>query len=885
MPDKNTTLKLYIKFARYIFSILCVLTVSATLAQIPVNTDSMAVDTIENLLKNDTIPPDSIPSTEKDTSKTETSSAITQQMDYSADSIIVDMGEEKIYLYHNGVVDYGNINLTAAFIRFDLENNLVYATGLPDTLGNIQGKPVFVEGDQEFTVDTLTYNFTTKRGIIKGVISEQEGGYLHGSIAKKHTDGTIDIKGGKYTTCDLEDPHFYIAMTKAKALDNKIVSGPLYLVLADIPTPIALPFGFFPKQKKQQSGLIIPAYGEEDARGFYLKNGGYYWMINDYMDLTLAGEIYSKGSWGLRAVSSYKKRYKFSGSVDFTYNQNVFGDKGTDTYRESSTFWVNWQHGQDRKARPGQTFSANVNLGSNEHHQLNTTDTRDYLSNQFSSSVSYRRRFGDDFNLSANLRHSQNTSTNTVNLSLPEVSFNMSSIYPFQRDNISGEPKWYEKISLSYSSSLKNRVNTKDSLLFTPAAPFENGFQHSIPISASFKFLKFFNFSPSIRYNGVLYTSYVHKQWEEDVMFPTGIDSVYKRVETDTIQAIRYAHSFGPSMSLTFNPRIYGMYQARRPETAKIPAMRHVVQPSVSFNYVPDIGFDASRYRDSVQINEEGEIEDYYRYENGIFSLPSRRDESGSVSLSLNNVFEMKVREKNDTSEELKKVKLLDRLNFSTSYNVFKDSMRWSDIRMNTSTRLLNIFNITLNGNMSIYDVDSTGREINTYLFNSNNQFARLERLSGSLSFPLSASTFNKNKSKDEVEHVGYQYYTEYEYMDFDVPWDLNLDYTISYNNRFDTEKQEFKGNVTQSIDFRGNFKLTPNWRISFKSGYDFVAKELTYTNLSVYRDLHCWEMRLSVIPFGRRKSYNFQINIKSSIFKDVKYNKRKTWQDNFYNP
>ncbi len=831
--------------------------------------------------------------------------ALEAPVDYiSQDSMDIDMVEHKVYLYGKAVVTYQDITLEADYIELDMDKKEVFAKGMPDSTGNIVGKPVFKEGSETFESNTLRYNFDTRRGFIQEVISEQEGGYLHSSRTKREENGVINLKNGKYTTCNAPDPHYYVALTKAKVIpSNKIVSGPAYLVIADIPLPVALPFGFFQNKKGQASGILIPEYGEEVNRGFFLRNGGYYFALGDHFDLRLTGDIYSRGTWGLRVGSNYVVRYRFNGNLDARIYNNVTGDKLLGNRSRSRDYSITWSHRQDGKANPTSSFSANVNMSSSSYDRNHSYETESYLTNTKSSSISFSKRWpGTPFNFSGSFNHNQNSQTQIVNLSLPRMSFNMSRIYPFKRKNATGERRWYENIELSYSSKLDNQIQTTDSLMFRPEMfdNMRNGFQHSIPVSTVFRPFNNFSISPSLQYTGVLYTSSIRKSWVPDY-YDAKLDSTYGKVVVDTLSGLKYAHSYLPTISATLNPKIYGTFQFRNPNSA-IRAIRHVMTPSVSFSYVPDMTSLTPNYYDTVQTNADGtRFEVYSMFANGIYGTPSLRGKQGNLSFSLNNIVEMKLRPKGDTASEDRKVKLLESLNLSTSYNLFADSLNWSTVNMNGRTNLFNKINLTFGGSFDLYALNENGSRINRFYFSETGKLMRMTRLFLSLDMSLNSKAQTGNTGSgpgDEATVPGSKglgrgmgpeggpaaeepmpipdMYNEY--VDFNVPWNFNVRYNFNLSRPTPERK-----NITQTLSFSGNISLTPKWKISMSSGYDFESHKLSYTSVNIHRDLHCWEMRISFIPIGFRRSYSFQINVLSSVLRDLKYEKRQSWYDNPY--
>ncbi len=831
-----------------------------------------------------------------DTVKKRAGNDITAQINYNArDSIVFGMKNKKIYLYKEARVTYQDIELTADYIEFDMQTNEVFAHGLPDSTNEIVGDPHFKQGAQEMEAKRLRYNFKSGRGYIEVVRTEQEGGYLHAEKTKKDEKGNINIKDGKYTTCDAEHPHFYLALTKAKSIPgDKIISGPAYLVLEDVPLPIGLPFGFFPNTKTNTSGILIPSYGEELNRGFYLRNGGYYFAINDYMDLRLTGDIYTNGTWGMRTGSQYRKRYKFSGNVDLRYFQNISSEKGLPDYSKSSDYAINWSHSQDPKANPGQTFRASVNLSTTRFDQRHSQILENALTNTKSSSISFQKRWNNGMNFSTSANHSQNSQTGNVNLNLPKATFSIPRFTPFKPLNKSGTRKWYEDIQLSYTANMDNQIRTADTLLFTSAVwdNMKNGFKHDIPVSWNIKMkkLRSLTFTPGMSYTGVAYTNYINKRRE--LFNDTEADTSYYVTITDTINNFTYAHAYYPRFSTSLSPKIYGMYTFR--PNAKVQQIRHVISPVVSFSYVPDVSAITPQYYRKLK-DENGEvIETYSIYEGKIYGTPSLQRSSKTMSFSLKNNVEAKIRPAaSDTSTELKKVKLLENLNFSTNLD-FDDSIKFQPISFNGNTRFLDgKLNLTFNGSLDPYGTDSLYRRINISQYSQNGKLLRLTRAGMSMNMNFrggdkkSETTEPTTPEEDRVETpVGLKgprsdeydtfdedYYGTY--VDFNIPWSINFSYSLNYS------KPRDKASLIQTLRVSGDFSLTPKWKIGYSTGFDFERMEITTSNMSIYRDLHCWEMRLTAVPFGQYKSFNFQINVKSAMLQELKYNKRIPWTDN----
>jgi lipopolysaccharide assembly outer membrane protein LptD (OstA) len=818
----------------------------------------------------------------------------------SVDSMRVDVQEQKLFLYRDAQVNYTNLELKAYYIELDLANEEIFAKGWPDTAGTIVGKPVFTQGNQSFTSDSIRYNFHTKSGIIYHIVTQEGEGYLHSERTKRHPNEHIHIENGKYTTCDAEHPHFYLALTKGIVIpDDKIITGPAYMVILDIPIKfLAIPFGFFPNTTTRASGILIPSYGEERTRGFYLRDFGWYQTLGDYADFRIQGDAYTKGSWAVRNTLSYKWRYHFSGN--FAFNYAVTDNNDDLFYAAKKDYALRWTHRQDPKANPTQNFSASVNFASSDYDRNFSYNSNDYLNTSTNSSISYTKRWPNTpFNLSLSANASQNKQTRTVGLSLPTGSFNMSSIYPFRSKNGSGKYKWYENISLTYSSSFKNELDTYDSLMFKQETwnDMRNGFQHSIPLAVNLKIGKLITITPSMNYTGVFYSRHIEINNMVEYDSLTG-DYI---IDTTEYRGLKYEQAFNPSLGISFTPKLYGMLISTK-EDSYIEAIRHVLSPSASFSFTPDMNkINRVDYYDTLYyINEDNEQEvyDIYNwYEEELYSPPSSNGKSGSLRLALNNNLEMKVRPRNDTTGESKKVVLLDNLNFTTSYNPFRDTLRWEDVSMITGTKLFNNkVDIRVNGRFSPYALDSAGRKINEfYISQHKDKILRFVSLSVNTSFTLRSGQGTGKKSEEtqeetsQEENVVYdEYYMEDDmyvaplgemssYVDFNIPWSLNVRHSYSIS-----KTAAGKSNISNTLNLSGDISLTQKWKIGGQMNYDLELKKISYTTLSVYRDLHCWEMRFSVVPFGPRTSYSFTIQAKGSLLRDLKYEKKTHWFDNF---
>jgi hypothetical protein len=844
---------------------------------------------------------DSIPS---DTGATTTQKGAKKMLEaevkYTAeDSFRIVISEQKIYLYRNAKVEYQNINLESNYIEFDMDKSTVKATGMKDSAGVIQGKPVFTQASEKFDSDTLMYNFKSKKGIIKYIVTKQGDGYLHSKLTKRLSDGEIHVRSGKYTTCDAEHPHFYIGLTKAIAIpDDKIISGPAYLVMEDIPLPLALPFGFFPNTTKRASGIIIPKYGEEKTRGFYLRDGGLYLAINDYLDLTVMGTLYSRGTWGVSANAGYRKRYKYNGSFYAQYYRNRIVDGDASEKAGSKDYKIKWSHNQDAKANPSQSFSANVDFSTQSYEQNHGTNMNDYLTNTKTSSISYRKSWpGRPFNFAVSMNHSQNSQTGMVNLKLPTMSFNVNRLYPFRSKNSSGRLKWFQNIQISYNSKLDNIINAPDSNLFTQQTlnTMKNGFYHSIPVSlTNIKLLNFINISPGLSYEGVLYTSHINKRLPDSAALYYNSNSSF--FITDTIRGLQYAHALKPSLGISASPKLYARFTSKK-QDSYFAALRHVITPSASFGFVPDLSNIMPNYYKVISypqtITKPAVTKSYSMFDNYIYGTPVLPGQSGSLNLGLNNNIEMKVRPKNDTTGKEKKVSILDNLNFSTSYNPFADEFKWSTVNMTGSTRLFNNkLSVNFGATFDPYTLDEEGnKRINKFLLNEKGKLLRTTHAYINAGFSLKskagsktsqgqegASIDNMSTDKPIIESAEDETLERLsgDYVDFNVPWSLRADYSWSYS------RQLKDASFSHTIRISGDISLTPKWKIGGNTGFDFVGRKISVTNLSIHRDLHCWEMSFTVIPFGKIKSYSFTINAKTAILKDLKYDKRRTWYDNF---
>lgn len=788
------------------------------------------------------------------------------------DSMRIDFKQLKVYMFKENVLTYGDYEIKSGKVDLNLKTKGLHAGGLADSAGRMLETPSFKDGDDTFDSEAMSFNFETKKGVIDGVRTEESGGYLYAEKSKRISDSAFFIRGGSFTTCDLKHPHFAFRFRKSKVVPgDKIYTGPAYFELAGIPTPLLVPFGLFPNQSGRRSGLIIPTYGQSNKQGYYFMDGGYYWAANDYMDFTFLGSIYTRGSWALGVSSNYKVRYRFNGRFDIKYAINILGNEGSPDYQRSKDFKVYWTHQQDSKARPKSKFSANVNVRSSSFNQYELRNSyNDRLSSSFQSSVNYATRFGKGWNMNINLGHSQNTQTKVMELKLPELSLSGSKLYPFRRKIRQGKLRWYENISLRYSMVAKNQISLPDSLFFTPGweKHFRNGMKHTVPISSQLKVFKVFNWTNTVSLNSTWYANTYRKHWQPEQII--GGDTIAQHVAIDTVSGFRSANTFNFTSSLT--TKLYGMF--RFGQNFPIRAIRHVLTPSISFAYRPDFSEEGWGYYDSYYNPVQEQEVVYSHFDGTIYGGPGR-GKQGSLRFSLSNNFEMKVRDRKDTISGTRKVVLIESLTLSSSYNMAKDSLRWSPLMISARTKLLKNLDLRYASAWDPYVLDSTGsRNLNQYEWDVNHRLFRMKNMSWTVGMQLNLSEaiFNK-KSGDKKDKKAVAKL---------LPWSLSVNYSLRYGMQhlYKYYVLEKKKDVVQTLGFNAKLQLTPNWRITMRSGYDFELKKLSYTQVEVYRDLHCWEMRFSWIPTGAWKSWNFGINLKASMFKDLKVEKKKRHLD-----
>lgn len=822
---------------------------------------------------------------------------------YEASDSIVFTKEGYAHLYGEGKVNYQNIELTSAVITMNMDSSTVYATGVTDTAGVETGSPIFKDGETPYESKIMRYNFKTKKGFINSIVTQQGEGYVTSEEGKKGANDEIYMRHGKYTTCDNhEHPHFYLKLSMAKVRPKKnVVFGPAQLVVEDVPLPIAVPFGFFPFNRSYSSGFIMPTYGDEMNRGFYLRDGGYYFAISDQMDLKVLGEIFTKGSWGLSAASNYNKRYKFSGSFNASYLVTKTGEKNMPDYSVSKDFRIQWSHRQDAKANPNSSFSASVNFATSSYDRSSLSslyNPQQYSQNTKASSVSYSRNFPEiGLNISGAFNITQNTRDSSLSMTLPDVNISLNRIYPFKRKKSAGDERWYEKISLQYTGSITNSISTKDNLLFkTPLTQWENGMQHKIPVSATFNLFKYINIVPSFNYTERWYLRKVKQSYDAS---PTSRD----HVKRDTINGFNRLYDY--NLSLQMNTKLYGMYKPLFMKSKEL-QIRHVFTPTVSYTYTPDFGKSRYGYYDTyTYTDEDGEVRtvEYSPYEGAVYGYPGK-NMSQNISFSIDNNIEMKMKSDKDTTG-YKKISLIDQLGASLSYDVA--NKKWSDLSMNLRLKLTKSYTFNMNASFATYayQFDENGNVVvGDRTEWSYGRFGRFQGYSGSFSYTLNNDTFKKlfgkkeedeknkdNKGKEENEDEETEEETEEQnnnsnmrktekasvdsdgYLAFKLPWSVSLSY--SYSIREDRSKDiniktmRYPYSLTHSLNVSGNFKIGSRWNMTYSTGYDFTSKEMSMTTLNITRDLHCFNMSCGLV-FGPFTSYNFSIRANSSMLTDA---------------
>ena len=861
----------------------------------PVAIDTARVDTaiVIDSLTGDTVFLDTIGQKKKQ--------PLDAPVDYEAkDSLVFTQGGFAT-LYGDSKVNYEKIELTSAVITMNMDSSTVYARGVTDSTGVETGTPIFKDGDTPYESKIMRYNFKSKRGFINGIVTQQGEGYVTSEDAKKGPNNEVYLRSGKYTTCDHEHPHFYLKLSMAKVRPKKdVVFGPAHLVVEDVPLPVAIPFGFFPFSSSYQSGFIMPTYGDEMNRGFYLRDGGYYFAINDNVDLKVLGEIFTKGSWGLSTQSNYVKRYKYSGSLNASYIVTKTGEKNMPDYMVTKDFKIAWSHRQDAKASPNSSFSANVNFATSSYDRRNLSslyNPQQYSNNTKASSVSYSRTFPElGLNISSTFNITQNTRDSSISVTLPDLNVSLNRIYPFKRKKALGEERWYEKISLQYTGRMTNSISTKDNMLFKHSLrEWRNGMQHTIPVSATFTLFKYFNVVPSFNYTERWYMSKINQSY----------DQATHTVVRDTVSGFHRVYNY--NLSLQMNTKLYGFYKPWKMFGDKVEMIRHVFTPSVSFSYAPDFGQSRYGYYDTYTYTDKnGEVRmvEYSPFQGMAFGVPGKGMQK-SFNFSIDNNVEMKVKSETDTTG-VKKISLIDQLSANMSYNAAAKTRPWSDLSMSLRLKLTKSYTFNMNASFATYayEYDKNGNiVVGDRTEWSYGRFGRFQGYSGSFSYTLDNSTWKKwfgpkeDKEKDEDEEDDDDYMTEEEeeelrrkqqqprktekaaidadgYLAFKMPWSLSLSYSYSIRenrdkSKFNRKTMRYPYALTHSLNASGNLKLGSRWNINYSSGYDFTQKKMSMTTVNISRDLHCFTMSCGLV-FGPFTSYNFSIRALSGMLTDA---------------
>ncbi len=855
---------------------------------------------------------------------------IDSPVEYSAeDSLTYDAASGLAHLYGDSKVKYQNMDLESDQIYMSLDSSLVHATGSIDTTTNeLTGTPVFKMGSDEYQSDTMAFNFKTKKGLISSVYTQQDDGYLTSELSKRGANGEMFLQHGRYTTCDDPHPDFYLAMSRAKVRPGKdVVFGPTYLVVADVPLPLAIPYGFFPFTKSYSSGLIMPTYGDETERGFYLRDGGYYFAINDKMDLKLIGEIYTKGSWGLSAATNYRKRYRYNGSFYASYQNTINGEKNMPDYSKQTSFKIQWSHRQDAKANPYSQLSASVNFATSSYERNNLSsmyNPQSLTQSTRTSSVSWSTTFSSiGMTLSSTANLNQNMRDSSISMTLPDLNITIARFYPFKRKKRVGDERWYEKLSVQYRGQFKNEINTKESKLMhsSLSKDWKNGMQHVIPISGNFTLFGYLNVNPSFNFTDRTYFSKTHKSW----------DTEHQREVVDTLSGFYNVYNW--NLSLSASTKLYGMWIPNRKIFGdKIQAIRHVVTPSISYSYAPD--FSASRYGYYEQYQKtdaDGNVTmvEYSPYQIGAYGVPGK-GKTGSISLDLSQNLEMKVKS-DDDSTGFKKISLIDELRMSMSYNMSTKVRPWSDLSTSLRLKLTKSYTLNINAVFAsyVYEADSVGatpRVSDTKTYWGMGKIGRFQGISQNLSYTLNnekiAKFFkrlrgekvddkkdknrssqndddewdsdvetNVDKDMEKAKHGakrkgGSKAETDEDgYMAFQMPWSLSFGYGITMRedqtlSKFNYNTMRYPYKFTQNLNVSGNLRISDGWNISFSSGYDFDNKKISMTTASLSRDLHCFNMSCSVV-LAPYTSYNFSFRCNASTLTDaLKYDKRSSYSN-----
>ena len=871
---------------------------------------TQTVDSIVSQEGDSTIAPQRVQTEPRDTSRfVKRQVDLDHVVEFNAKDSIIMYGRNHAVMFGGSKIIYGDIDMSASQISMDMDSSQVHAIGVPDSVGELIGNPVFKDNSGEYESRVMKYNFKTKRGYITDIVTEQGEGFLTGGITKKTEDDYYYIKDGRYTTCDdHEHPHFYFQLTKAKVKPKKnVVTGPAFMVLEDLPLPIAVPFGYFPFSEKYQSGILVPTFGEDYNRGFYLRNGGYYLALGQYADLAITGEIYTRGSWGLSAQSSYSKRYKYSGSFSVNYLTTITGQKGDPDYNKMRNFQVLWSHSQNQKANPFLTFSASVNFATTGYarNSLNTYYTNAFTENTKSSTVNLTYKVPNTkWTISTTANVSQRTADSTLTVSFPNFTITLSQIAPFKRKRVVGDERWYEKIKISYSGRFQNSLTAKqDEFLHKSLVKdWRNGMSHSVPIQATFNMLKYFNLTPSITLNDRMYTSKIRQQWDPNA----------SAVVRDTTYG--FYNIFDFSFNVSLSTKVYGFFKPMKflgKISDKIQMIRHVMTPNISFSATPDFGDPFWGYYGRYdRVNSRGvhEVTKYSYFQHGLYgNAPNGK--SGTITFNIANNLEAKVKSDND-STGFKKISLIENLTLSQSCNLAADSLKWSNLNTSIMLRITRGFNLNLSATWDVYkyalNENGSPVRINKLRLFNGGGWGRLSSTGTSFSYTFNNDTFKRKKDKDKSKDGNTppqnnqnrgEYDAEEEdqgrggqttdlelidgYAKWDCPWSLTVNYSLSYGyGTFNYKKLEYNGRWTQNLSMNASIRPTKNWSLTASASYNFDTHKIAYMNCSISRQMHCFVMSASFVPVGPYKSYNFHIAVKSSILQDVKYDKHSSFNN-----
>lgn len=788
----------------------------------------------------------------------------------ATDSTAFEVKSKRILLYGKAEVTYESQNLKANYMEIDMQKNEVLAVGKRDSTGKMVEKVHFKDGENEMDASEIRFNMKSKRGIVKEVFTNEGEAYIHMAEAKKQPNNEVHLHNGKFTTCSNEKPHYHFRMRKAIIIpDDKIITGPVYMVVGKVPTPLALPFGYFPNKKGKVRGILIPQYGSSPTYGYFLQNGGYYLPIGQKVDMQFLGDIYSRGSWALKQITRYKIRYKYSGNLNLSFSQFRTGDKDFVDFSKKNEFFVRWSHTQDPKSRPGSRFAANVNFGTLTNFQNNfNTYSQDYLSSSFQSNISYTKTWlGTPFSMTTNLRHNQNTLAKTITVTVPELTLNVNRFFPFTVFNKSGvgSKKFYENIGVTFSSNVRNDVTAGDSLYSLNNLSSlirnhsRNGVKHNATVGTTFKLLgQRFTFNPTANFTERWYMQSLSKSY-------AGAE-----LQTDTLRT--FDRNFEYSYSASLTTRLFGMYATRK---SGGPKLRHVFTPSVNFNYRPD--FNSSK----TIVSDSGQTTTYSPYDLGVFGRPSS-GKSGTVGLTLVNSLELKKRSSKDTITGFVKIPIIENFQINGNYDLIRDSLNLSNIQFSARNTFFKVFSINYSSVLDPYYYEN-GVITRNYYWYKGKGFGRITNNNLALNYTFKAKPRKKketpkNLTEDEKEEIDNLKKNTSGYIDFDIPFTLTAVYNLNFNRVFIAGVDTVL--MTQGIGLNGDIGITKKMKFGFNTNYDFVANKVTYTQLSLYYDLHCWEFSTTVIPFGNRKSYVVTLNVKASILQDLRLQKRRSWVD-----